>query len=137
MQPPLLFCTSMFSFCRLAQVEKLLSAPADRHFDSDREIKVAAQMKRQMSRLLQTGRRMRQMVSLCRARAESPGLSSCSVISIKEKRRLFRLIGRVKAFGRGCIQWQRLALGSLGRQLYSIRTHYPPDMDILPLQGKF
>lgn len=58
-------------------------------------------MKRQMSWLLQTGRRMRQMVSLCRARAQSPGLSSCSVISIKEKKRLFLLIRRVKAFGRG------------------------------------
>lgn len=85
MQPLLLFRASMFSFCRGTQVEKLLPAPADRHFDSDGEIKVAAQMKRQMSWLLQTGRRMRQMVSLCRARAQSLGLSSCSVISIKEK----------------------------------------------------
>lgn len=117
--------------------EKLLSTPADRHFDSDREIKVAAQMKRQMSCLLQTGRRMRQMVSLCRARAQSLGLSSCSVISIKEK-------AAVSTEQKSPSVWQGLAFngkdwrwGHSGAQLYSIRPHYPPDTDISPLKRKF
>lgn len=137
-------CNSPLFFVRLCLVsaaarrfEKLLSVPADRHFDSDREIKVAAQMKRQMSCLLQTGRRMRQMVSLCRARAQSLGLSSCSVISIKEK-------AAVSTEQKRPSVWQGLAFngkdwrwGHSGAQLYSIRPHYPPDMDISPLKRKF
>lgn len=42
-------------------------------------------MKQQMSCLLQTSRRMQQMVSLCWACAQSLWLSSCSVISIQNK----------------------------------------------------
>lgn len=66
---------------------------ADRRFDSDGKIKVAAQMKQQMSCLLQTGRRMQQMVSLCWACAQSLWLSSCLPISMQNKNICFHHLG--------------------------------------------